>query len=76
MFDGEKFDYWKDRNKSYFMEYDLDLWDLVVDGYTHQIDDKDLKISRSAMTNAQKKVHRNHYKARTIFLSVISYNEY
>ena len=28
------------------------------------------------MTDAQKKVHRNHYKARTILLSDISYNEY
>ena len=31
---------------------------------------------RSAMTEAQKKVYKNHYKARTIMLSVISYNEY
>ena len=76
MFDGEKFDYWKDRIESYFLEYDLDLWDLVVDGYTHPVDDKGHKIARSAMTEAQKKVCRNHYKARTILLSAISYNEY
>ena len=50
MFDGEKFDYWKDRIESYFLAYDLDLWDLVVDGYTHPVDDKGHKIARSVMT--------------------------
>ena len=54
----------------------MDLWDLVFDGYTHPIDDKGQKIARSAMTDAQKKVYKNHGKARTIILSDISYNEY
>ena len=76
MFDGEKFDYQKDIIESYFLGYDLDLWDLVVDGYTHPVDNKNLKISKSAMIDAQKKVQRNHYKAITILLSAISYNEY
>ena len=33
IFDGEKFEYWKDRLESFFLCHDIDLWDLVVDGY-------------------------------------------
>ena len=59
MFGREKFEYWKDRIESYFIAYDLDLWDLVVDGYNYPVDDKGHKIARSAMTEAQKKVCKN-----------------
>ena len=45
MFDGEKFDYWKDRIENYFMAYDFDLWDTVVDGYTYPVDDRGVKIA-------------------------------
>ena len=51
IFDGEKFDYWKDITDSFFVGYDIDLWDLVVDGYVHPINAKGNNIARSAMTD-------------------------
>ena len=76
VFSGEKFEYWKDRIENYFMAYDFDLWDTVVDGYSHPVDERGVKIARSDMTNDQKKAYKNHFKARSIMLSAISYNEY
>ena len=38
VFDGEDFDYWKDRLESFFLGHDSDLWDIVLDGYTHPTD--------------------------------------
>ena len=76
MFDGEKFDYWKDRIENYFMAYDFDIQDTVVDGYSHPVDDRGVNIARSAMTDAQKKAYKNHFKARSILLAAISYTEY
>ena len=67
MFDGEKFDYWKGRIEIYFLAYDLDLWHLVVDDYTHSIDEKGHKIARSEMTSTkeslQESLQRNNYYA-------------
>ena len=38
IFNRENFDYWKDRIKSFFLEYDVDLWDMVMNGYIHHVD--------------------------------------
>src|ERR1044072_2941847 len=76
IFDGEKFDYWKDRIESFFLSFDVDLWDIVVEGYEHPKDDEGKAISRSQMTDAQKKTFKDHHKARTILLNAISYAEY
>lgn len=76
MFDGEKFDYWKDRIESLFLGFDVDLWDLVIDGYVHPTDDKGNKIDIKSMIELQKNEFRNHHKARTILLNAISYTEY
>src|ERR1044072_5306056 len=76
IFDGEKFDYWKDRIQSFFLGYDADLWDLVIEGYELPKDAEGNIVSRSQMTDAQKKMFKDHHKARTILLNVISYNEY
>ena len=76
IFDGENFDYWKDKIESFFLAHDVDLWDMVVDGYIHPVDERGQKIDRKRMTDHQKKDFRNHHKARTILLSSISYSEY
>src|ERR1044072_1737511 len=76
IFDGEKFDYWKDRIERFFLGYDVDLWDIVVEGYEHPTDAEGKTISRSQMTDAQKKTFKDHHKARTILLNAISYAEY
>src|ERR1044072_7093119 len=76
IFEGEKFDYWKDRIKSFFLGFDMDLWDLVIDGYEEPRDTDGKSIPRSQMNEDQKKLFRNHHKARTILLNSISYSEY
>ena len=75
-FDGEKFDYWKDRIESFFLGFDMDLWDLVVNGYEEPKDAEGKIIPRSKMTEDQKKLFKDHRKAITILLNAISYNEY
>src|ERR1044072_1526294 len=76
IFDGEKFDYWKDRIKSFFLGFDEDLWDIVIEGYEHPKDTEGKIVPRNQMTETQKKKFLNHHKARTILLNAISYNEY
>src|ERR1044072_752240 len=76
IFDGEKFDYWKDRVESFFLGYDADIWDLVIEGYEQPKDAEGNIVSRSQMTDAQKKMFKDHYKARTILLNAISYAQY
>lgn len=75
-FDTEKFDYCKDIIESFFLGYDVDLWDLIVDDYIHPINVEGNKVVISALTNQQKKDFKNHNKARTILPNVISYTEY
>ena len=76
IFDGEKFEYWKDRLESFFLVHDVDLWDMVFDGYVPPTDATGKEIARRAMTDQQKKDYKNHHKARTILLNAISYTEY
>lgn len=44
IFNGKKFDYWKDRIKSFFLGYYTRLWNIVMDGYTHPMDSKGVKL--------------------------------
>src|ERR1044072_5157581 len=76
IFDGEKFDYWKDRIESFFLGFDADLWDIVLQGYEYLKDAEGKVVSRSHMIETQKKRFQNHHKARTILLNAISYAEY
>src|ERR1044072_4357194 len=69
IFDGEKFDYWKDRIKSFFLGFDIDLYEQPKD-----IEGK--IMLRSQMIEDQKKLFKDHHNARTILLNTISYNEY
>ncbi|MCI28504.1 hypothetical protein A2U01_0049705, partial [Trifolium medium] len=62
VFDGEKFDYWKDRIKSFFLGYDAGLWDMVTVGYTHPVDKDGVKLERNNIDEQQKKDSKNHYK--------------
>src|ERR1044072_6161033 len=50
IFDGEKFEYRKDRMKSFLLGFDMDLWNLVVDGYEEPKDTEGKIIPRSKMT--------------------------
>lgn len=54
----------------------MDLWDMVVYGHIHPVDGSGNKLERRLMTDQQKKYYKNHHKAITILLNVISYYEY
>lgn len=47
--DWEKFDYWKDKIRRYFIDIDANLWDMVIDGYTHPTYEYGTKLERSKM---------------------------
>lgn len=47
IFDGEKFDYWKDRIESFFIGSDANIWDMVIDGHTQPIYANDVRLKRS-----------------------------
>src|SRR3954465_1524936 len=76
VFDGENFEYWKDKLESYFLGLDGDLWDLLVDGYKHPVKVRGVKMTRQEMSDDQKKEFKNHHKCRTILLNAISHSEY
>ena len=76
VFDGEDFEYWKDRLESFFLGHDSDLWDIVLDGYKHPIDSEGNKVDRKNMDRQQKADFKNHHRARNIFLNAISKVEY
>ena len=38
VFDGEDFEYWKDRLEIFFLGHDSGLWDVVLDGYKYPTD--------------------------------------
>ena len=72
VFNGDRFDYWKDKIESFFLGHDVDLWDMVVDGYIHLVDASGNKVERRVMTDQQNKYYKNYYKARTILMNSIS----
>ncbi|XP_050916179.1 uncharacterized protein LOC127131293 [Lathyrus oleraceus] len=76
VFYGDRFDYWKVRIKSFFLGHYVDLWDMVTNYYIHPIDESGNKVERRVRIDQQKKDYKNHHKARTILLNVISYTEY
>src|SRR4051812_44307987 len=76
VFDGENFEYWKDKLESYFLGLDGDLWDLLMDGYKHPVNASGVKLTRREMSDGQKKLFRDHHKCRTVLLNAISHAEY
>jgi hypothetical protein len=49
---------------------------MITNGYTPPVDANSVKLERSVISDQQKKDNTNQYKARTILLNSISYNEY
>src|SRR3954453_21894055 len=76
VFDGENFEYWKDKLESYFLGLDVDLWDLLLDGYKHPVKANGVRLTRQEMDDDQKKHFKNHHKCRTVLLNAISHAEY
>lgn len=76
VFDREKFDCWKDRIESFFLGYDVDLLDIVIDGYNYPLNVDDTKMGISDMNEKQRKYYKNNHKLITIVLNVISCTEY
>lgn len=48
-FYGDRFDYLKDRIESFFLGHDVDLWDVVVNGYIHSVGASGNKVERRVM---------------------------
>src|SRR4051812_38815585 len=70
VFDGENFEYWKDKLESYFLGLDADLCDLLMDGYKHPVNAIGVKLTRQEMDDDQKKLFK------TVLLNAISHAEY
>src|SRR3954469_15116634 len=75
VFDGENFEYWKDKLEIYFLGLDGELWDLLMDGYKHLVK-AGVRLTRQEMDDDQKKLFKNHHKCRTVLLNAISHVEY
>ena len=56
IFYGAKFEYWKDKLESLFLGHDVDLWDMVVDGYISPTYTTGKEIARRAMSDQKKKL--------------------
>ncbi|XP_050889070.1 uncharacterized protein LOC127094257 [Lathyrus oleraceus] len=54
VFDGEMFDYWKDKIESFFLAYDADLLDIITIGYEPPISDVGIAIAINKITDDQK----------------------
>src|SRR3954463_16662440 len=76
VFDGENFEYWKDKLESYFLGLDGELWDLLMDGYKHPVKATGVRLTRQEMNDDQKKLFKNHHKCRIVLLNAISHAEY
>src|SRR3954465_11266591 len=76
VFDGENFEYWKDKLESYFLGLDGELWDLLMDGYKHPVKATGVRLTRQEMNDDQKKLFKNHHKCRTVLLNAISHAKY
>lgn len=73
---GDNFYFWKDKLESYFLGFDEDLWETVLNGYIHPTNKEGMKIGRKDMSELQRKDFQNHHKARAILLGTISLDEY
>src|SRR3954466_14358113 len=76
VFDGENFEYWKDKLESYFLGLDGELWDLLMDGYKHPLKASGVRLTRQEMDDDQKKLFKNHHNCWTVLLNAISHAEY
>lgn len=66
-FDKDKFEYWKVRIESFILGQDVDLWDMVSNGYTHPLDDICVWLEISHMNEQQRKNHKNHHESEVVY---------
>src|SRR3954465_3016298 len=71
VFEGENFEYWKDKLESYFLGLDGDLWDLLMDGYKHPVNASGVKLTRQGIKDDQKKVFRGHPNSKTVLQNAL-----
>lgn len=48
---------------------------MVIDGYTHSIDENGTKLKSIKMNKQQKKDDKNYHRSKTILLNDISYSK-
>ena len=76
LFNGENFDYWKDKIKAFFETQNLDLWDIVQSGYILPMNDAGVAIPRDQWNDEQKKRYQTNQKARFILICAMTEREY
>ncbi|XP_050914681.1 uncharacterized protein LOC127129571 [Lathyrus oleraceus] len=65
VFDGEKIDYWKDRFESFFLGYNVDLWDIVINGYEPPISAIENTDVRLRQLSKESRLSDNSFEVRT-----------
>lgn len=73
---GDNFYFWRDKLESCFLSFDEDIWEVMLNGYTHPTNEEGSKIARKDMNKLQLKDFQNHHIARTILLGIIPYDVY
>ena len=76
LFNGEKFDYWKDKMKAFFETQQLELWDIVQSGYIPPTNALGVTIPREDWNDEQKKRYQINQKARFILICGMTEKEY
>lgn len=72
MFDGENFEYMKDKIKLSYLSYGIDLWDIVEDTYAPLVNGKGVCIPKRKQHANQKKKFSMYPKARLYLRSTIA----
>nr|XP_012567261.1 uncharacterized protein LOC101492186 [Cicer arietinum] len=70
LFDGEHFEYWKNRLRSFYILQDPELWDLVEYGYIAPKNTDGIEILIKKMNVDKKTMYKMHHKFRTFMINV------
>ena len=76
LFTGEKFDFWKDKIKTFIESNHLELWYVIENGYEAPVDATRVPIPRASWNVDQKKAYQVNQKARHYLIYTITPAEY
>ena len=76
LFTGEKFDYWKDKIKTFIESNQLELWDVIESGYQVPIQNDGTPVPRLSWNVDQRKAYQQNQNARHYLICAIAPEEY
>ena len=76
LFNGNEYDYWKQRMITFFDAQNIDLWDVVETGYTAPVNDAGQPVPRAQWTADQRTRFQLNSKARHYLMCAITKSEY